>query len=281
MKMQLGCLHCSLRQALEAAQNATSDTKVQALIMDECMELLKNYRSYASSPAMARDIHAVVRRYTNVLDPYAASKKATIDAALGEYEAIRALIKEKGDIYWALKASAAGNNIDMAVYSNVDVASTVRSCFDEEFTLCDIDLFKEQLSQAKTLLLIGDNAGESVFDRAFIESLPPLEVYYAVKSAPIINDVTERDAIDSGLCEVSRIISTGCDVPGTILSECSPEFLEIFRSADIVISKGQGNFETIEDAGRGVFFLLRAKCQLVANEFKVPIGSYIFKYLKV
>ncbi len=281
MKMQLGCLPCSLRQALEAAQNATSDTEVQACIMDECMDLLKNYRNYASSPAMARDIHAIVRRHTGISDPYAVSKKATIDAALGEYEAIRALIKEKGDIYRALKVSAAGNNIDMAVYSNVDVASAVKSCFDEDFTVCDIDIFKEQLSSAKTLLLIGDNAGESVFDRAFIESLPPMDIFYAVKSAPIINDVTERDAIDSGLCDVSRVISTGCNVPGTILSECSKEFLDIFHSADIVISKGQGNFETLENADRGVFFLLRAKCRLVADAFAVPLGSYIFKYLEV
>ncbi len=280
MKMQLACIPCSLRQALEAAQNATDNIELQTHIMDDCLKLASDYKSYSSSPALAREIHAVVRKYTGISDPYLKDKNAAIDAAMREYDNILAFIKEKGDIYWALKASAAGNNIDMALSSEVDIGEIMEKQINEEFSVCDDALFREKLKSSKTLLIIGDNAGESVFDCAFIEALPPIDVTYAVKSAPIINDVTEKDAISSGLDRVSRIIPSGSNVPGTILSECTDEFLEIFRNADIVISKGQGNFETIEDAGRGIFFLLRAKCQYVADTLDVPLGSYAFKYIE-
>ncbi len=280
MKMQLACIPCSLRQALEAAEKATDNLELQTRIMDECIKLTSDYKSYSSSPALARDIHEVVKKYTGISDPYETDKQAAIDAAVREYERILDFIKEKGDIYWAIKASAAGNNIDMALCGDIDVGDIMEKQLNEEFAVCDDALFREKLKSAKTLLIIGDNSGESVFDCALIESLPPMEVIYAVKSAPIINDVTEKDAISSGLHRVSRIVPSGSTVPGTILSECTEEFRSIFRKADIVISKGQGNFETIEDAGRGVFFLLRAKCRYVADALGVPLGSYVFKYIE-
>ncbi len=280
MKMGLPCLPCSLRQALEAAQNATDDKNIQAAIVEDCLKLIANYKAYASSPELARDMHKVVYEYTGISDPYAEAKLSAINDAERELATVKGFIERKGDLYSALKAAVTGNNIDLSAYSAVDVAKVIENELEIPFAVCDLEIFAEKLKHAKTLLIIGDNAGESVFDRVFIEALPPLDVTYAVKSAPIVNDVTELDAINSGLHNVAKIITTGSNVPGVLLSEASPEFADAFRTADIVISKGQGNFETLDACGRDIFFLLKAKCPMNAEAFGVPLGSYIFKYFK-
>ncbi len=142
----------------------------------------------------------------------------------------------------------------------------------------DIEQFEDRLKHAKTLLIIGDNAGETVFDRVLAEDFSHLDITYAVRSEPVINDATVEDARASGLDRCAGIISTGCNIPGLILEECSEEFLNIFNNADIVISKGQGNFETLSAQKREMFFLLKAKCPVVSKDLGVDINDYVFKW---
>lgn len=121
----------------------------------------------------------------------------------------------------------------------MDYRSSLIKEFEKDFSFCCLDIFEEKLKSARCILIIGDNAGETVFDKILIEYLADYEIIYAVRSEPVINDATINDAYDSGLNDYAYIISSGCGAPGVIMDQCSLEFLSVINKADIVISKGQ------------------------------------------
>lgn len=137
---------------------------------------------------------------------------------------------------------------------------------------------KKKLENALNILIIGDNTGETIFDKVMIESFPKVKITYAVRHEAIINDVTIKEAVASGLDKISNIVSTGCSAPGTILDECSEEFIDIYYNSDIIISKGQGNYEALSEEKGNIFFLLKAKCPMISNKLNVNLNDYVFKY---
>ena len=279
MKILIDCLPCMFRQALEASRMATDKLDLQEKIMEDSIKILSDYKNYKSSPDIARAIHYAVKKATGVYDPYEKIKKRDVAAAKRAYPMLeRFLQKKQNNLCWALKIAATGNIIDSAISNNVNMEDCIEKELEKEFSVCDLELFKNKLKTAKSLLIIGDNAGETVFDRILAQHLSFLDVTYAVRSEPIINDATVAVAYASGLGDCTKIISTGCNAPGAILDECSAEFLNIFNSADIVISKGQGNFEALSDVGRQVFFLLKAKCPMISQKLGVDLNEYVFKY---
>ncbi len=283
MEIHLDCLSCTLRQALEASRMSTEDTGLQAKIMDEVLALLGRYRSFKNPPAIAREIHRIIKSRTGVIDPYREIKQRDLQVALSLYPALKRSVEGGEDpLYRALKAAAIGNALDSAICVDYDIEQGIEEELEKPLAISDLLLFKEGLATAKTLLVIGDNSGETVFDRLFLEQLPnDLFVTYAVRSAPIINDATMEDARASGLEEQSEIISSGCDSPGILLTECSERFLEVFSNSDLVISKGQGNYETLYDdpvRNRGVYFLLKVKCPVLSDLIDVDLNEYVFKY---
>ncbi len=147
---------------------------------------------------------------------------------------------------------------------------------EQEFGIFDYTEFKEQLRKANSVLYIGDNTGESVFDRILIEQLG-VPVTYVVRGIPIINDATFQDAVDSGIDEVAEIVSSGTTAPGTIMELCTDDFVERFEEADMVISKGQGNYEGLANVSRQVFFLLKAKCHIVAKHLNIVEDDIVLK----
>ena len=274
----MDCLPCVLRQVLEASRMATDKAESQAKIMDEALMILANYKRYQSSPDIVKDMHQVVKRLTGISDPYKAVKERDIKAAKEASPLLREFVGNKqGKLYWALKTAATGNIIDSAIYNSLNFTDCLENELAKEFSVCDLNIFEEELKLAKSILIIGDNAGETVFDCALIEHLPGYEVTYAVRDEPIINDATLQDAYDSGLCDCADIITTGCGAPGAILDQCGTEFLSVFNRADI-ISKGQGNFEALSDCRRPVFFLLKGKSAMIARRLGVDLNSYVFKY---
>ena len=281
MEIFLDCLPCMLRQVLEASRMATDKPELQEKIIEESIRILSDYKKYRCSPDMGRAIHQTVKKHTGVSDPYALIKDRDIKAAKKVYPLlIHFLQKKQNSLYWALKISAVGNIIDSAINNNVNIEDCIEKELEKEFSTCDIDMFENKLKTAKRLLIVGDNAGETVFDRIIAEHLSQLEIIYTVRSEPIINDANVKDAYDSGLGDYTKIISTGCNAPGAIPEECSKEFLDLFNCVDIVISKGQGNFEALSDCGRGIFFLLKAKCPIISQKLNVSLNDYVFKYNK-
>jgi len=170
----------------------------------------------------------------------------------------------------------AGNVIDLGADPDFDLEGEMRNLFTKDLLEDQFESFKHRLENARTVLYLADNAGETVFDRILIETMRK-ETVYAVRDIPIINDATIEDAQKSGIGKVARIVSSGCDAPGTILKRCSQEFLSLFAAADLIISKGQGNFESLSAEEAPIFFLLKVKCPVIARHLGAQPGEIILK----
>ncbi|PKM51685.1 MAG: hypothetical protein CVV02_05290 [Firmicutes bacterium HGW-Firmicutes-7] len=277
MKIFLDCLPCMLRQSLEAARMTTDDFQLQEEIVEESIRILSNYKQYRCSPDMVKAIHQTVKRRTSVSDPYSMVKERDLEAAKKVYPLLKQFLKHKNNsLYWAMKIAATGNNMDSAIYHNIDVDVYIEKELEKEFAVSDFELFEKKLKTAKRILVLGDNMGETIFDKVLLECLTSYDVIYGVRDEPIINDATVSDAYASGLGEFSEIISTGCSAPGVILEDCNEAFLNIFNTADIIISKGQGNFEALSEEKNNIFFLLKAKCPMISKRLGVDLNDYFF-----
>ena len=279
MKLQLDCLPCFLRQVLEASRMVTKKTEIQEKIIEEAIKILRDFKNYRTPPELAREIHGLVKIYTGDPDPYKEIKKQSIEIAKKFYKPLNEFLNQQEDkLYWGLKIAAIGNVLDYGVYSKINLERNLEKELKKEFALCDLENFKEKLKNAKIILILGDNAGETVFDKILIEEFKKYKIFYAVRGIPIINDATLEEAYESGLHECAEIISTGCTLPGIDFKECSKEFSEIFNQADIIISKGQGNYESLSDIKKdNLFFLLKVKCPVIASHIGIDVNNYVFK----
>lgn len=281
MKIELDCLPCFLNQILRASRMVTNDRGTQEKILRDAINLISKYESYRYAPEVGRAMHFLVKESTGIKDPYQNLKQKHLKMALEYYPDLKRCLFQKSDrLYWVLKIAAVGNVFDAALNSEIKDSDYLKEELSKDFKICDIERFRMLLKSAKTMLIIGDNAGETVFDKVLIEEMPDLEITYAVRSNPIINDATIEDARQAGLNQQVRLISTGCDAPGVIPNECNHEFLKVYTEADIVISKGQGNYETLSEEKREIFFLLKAKCPVIANRLRVSPGDYVFLNLQ-
>lgn len=279
MKIFLDCLPCILRQVFEASCMATNDQVIQEGIMDEAIETLSNYRNYNYAPIICEAMHTIVKKHAGVADPYAETKARDIAEALRLEPFIKRFITEKdAPLLNALKVSATGNIMDSALYNNLDIEACLMAELKKTFAISDLGAFQKDLVHAKTVLIIGDNAGEVVFDK-FLAAHLSIEhkVIYAVRETAIINDATLDDALKTGINHHATIISTGCGFPGAVIDFCSTQFQEIFNDVDVVISKGQGNYEALSDTPRKIYFLLKAKCRRIAQALDVNVNDYVFK----
>lgn len=281
MKTYLDCIPCFLRQALNAGRTATTDEKVIKTLLSEVGCMIRDIPLNATPPETADMIYRKISEVTGVEDPYHSIKENSIREALTLFPRLEEMISASNDpLSTAIKIAIAGNIIDLGVGHTFNISRDVMEIVNQEPAIFDYTLFKQELAGASSILYLGDNAGESVFDKLLIRELKK-PVTYVVRERPTINDVTRSDAIDSGLDEVASIISSGSTAPGIILNRCSNDFLETFRNADMIISKGQGNFEGLSETDRPIFFLLKAKCQVIAKNLAVKNGDIIMKAMNI
>ncbi|MDD5495710.1 MAG: ARMT1-like domain-containing protein [Candidatus Omnitrophica bacterium] len=291
MKTYLDCIPCFLKQALETARLSAADEKTQKKILDEVARAIPRFPLLYSPPQMARVIYGAIERFTGKDDPYAKIKEKSNKLALSIYPMLKKKVVHSHDrLLTAVELAIAGNIIDYGVKNNLDVEEELKKILDKEdkairrekSSLFDYRSFRAALKRSNTILYLADNAGEVVFDRILIEEIQKTykdkNIIYAVKEKPVINDALRGDAVFAGIEEIAAIVSSGVDTPGTVLSLCSKEFLNIFRRADMVISKGQGNFEALSDYTRPVFFLFMAKCPVIARDVKCALGDVILLY---
>ena len=280
MITQIDCVPCFVRQALEAVRQVSDDRDVIEKAMRRVLREVSEFDLNLSPPEMGQLIHRIIREESANEDPYYDIKRESDKCALELYEEASRKVSQADDTFIAsLRFAIAGNILDFALLSSWDekriegsFLKALNHPIDEDEALC----LKGEIEQAETVLILGDNAGETVFDRLMIENFPiKANVYYAVKGSPVINDATKSDAEAVGLDKIAKIISNGTDAPGTLLSKCSQEFLEIYNSADVVIAKGQANFETLNDAKRKVYFLTQMKCAVIADRYGFEVGSWI------
>lgn len=280
MRSCLDCIPCFLRQALEAARQITDDEALIGIALRRVLKATSEFDLNLTPPEMGQQIHRILRQTLDNSDPYLQIKERSTQVALDMLETIRRQLDESDRSFeTGVRFAIAGNILDFALTSQWDDQHIMAS-FDKAVshpidTAMVARLWRE-LQQAKTVLILGDNAGETVCDRLLIEQLPKhLAVTYAVKGSPVINDATLSDAIQAGLGEVATLIDNGTDAPGTVLTQCSEHFMSCFASADVVIAKGQANFETLNSVSREIYFMTQIKCAVIADHYGYRKGDWL------
>ena len=281
MRTYFDCIPCFVRQALDSARLITDDEQIHEQVMRGVLRLASRMDLRQSPPAMAQKIHRLIRKLTGVEDPYLQTKNRFNKLALKMYPELREQVQASTDPFeTAVRLAIAGNIIDLGVKSGLaesQVEETIAQSLTEPLDMDALKEFRNATAQAKDILYLGDNAGEIVLDRLLIEQLPCEKITFVVKAGPIINDATMEDAEIAGLTDIVTVIDNGSDAPGTILESCSEAFRRRFDEADLVISKGQGNYETLSDVNKNVFFILRAKCPVIAQHLGCEVGQMILR----
>lgn len=280
MRTQLDCLPCFVRQSLEAAREVTSDEAVIEASMREVLATAATFDYDLPPPEMGQIIHRVLRRNVNHPDPYLEVKKRSTQRALAAVDRTRARIEGATNTFeTALRFAIAGNIMDFALTTLWDenrIEDSLNKALTQPLDCQVVQALEADIRQADTVLYLGDNAGETVFDRLFIEHFPGVpKVIYVVKGGPIINDATLEDAREAGLDQVAELLENGNDAPGTVLSQGSEKFLKAYEQADIVIAKGQANFETLNTADREIYFLTQMKCPTIAESYDYRVGDWV------
>ncbi len=275
MKAESECYLCLLGQVLRTAGVLGLEEPAARELAREACAFLAGADFNRTPPEISEDLYTLLARLTGNSDPYRRLKKDHIARALKLYPELKNLTQKSPDpLRAALEISLAGNVIDFGANSGEDWLKDGRFLTPGPFGIDDYRLLKEDLKKAEQIVFLGDNAGETVFDRLFIE-ISGRRPVYAVREAPIINDATLEEAQASGLAGVADLVSSGCRAPGTVYEQCSPAFIKTLEQADLIISKGQGNFECLEQVRGPFYFLLKAKCRVVSRHLGVPQGSLI------
>ena len=282
MKIFLDCFPCFLRQTLEAARIAGADEKTQREVLNSVMEVLQEVSQEATPPEIGWMIHKTIREATGNIDPYKEIKLSHNEEVLKIETDLSNLVNESfSPLINALKLAGTGNLIDLGPERQwTEVHEIFEGFMTKNSDFFDFPAFENSLKNSETLFYIGDNAGEIVLDKILIKLLiqeTDIDIVFAVRGEPIINDATMEDAISVGITDIVRVIDTGAGFPGVVLESSSEEFLQHYQRADMILSKGQGNYESLSDKNENIFFLLQAKCPVIANKIGCKVGDLVLK----
>lgn len=281
MKPHLECVPCFLRQASEAIMMSTDDEVVREEALREVMSYLLYEEWGKAIPELGTNVHRIVKRVTGNKDPYKQLKDECNEMASKLYPKLEPAVKNSNDpLLTAAKIAIAGNAIDFGPRIEIDIEKEVQKVLEGKLAINDIDQLKGSAQKSKDILYLADNAGETFFDRILIGELVKrdINVTYVVKGGSILNDATLRDAEMAGINSVANVISTGTDCTGVLFSECSKHFLREFEKSSLVISKGQGNYESLNDVkNKEIFFLLKIKCPIIAEDIGAKKASTVLK----
>ncbi len=279
MRTYFDCVQCFVRQALDAARHLTDDEKIQEQVLRGVLSQSSEMDFYKSPPEKGQSIHRMIRELLHDDNPYREIKDHSNRFALKLMPELHELIGNSADPFeTAVRYAIAGNIIDFGASSHVDesiVRNTLGEAVHKPLYPCGIGMFSEAVENASDILYLGDNAGEIVFDRVLVEQLPAEKVTFVVRGRPVLNDVTLEDARFVGMADLVEVIDNGSDAPGTLLDDCSEYFLTRFEKADLIISKGQGNYESLSESTKNIMYVLMAKCSVVAQDIGCDVGSFI------
>ncbi len=283
MISELACIPCIMKQAYSTASRATNDTAVIREIMNRTADYVKCLQ-FNTTPADASNfVYEITREITGNTDPFKQDKVKYNVICNDMKSDLRKVINNSEDpMKTAARVAIFGNLIDLGIGLHFDLEKDLEKVLAQEFGADDYSSMKEMLNSGrKNILYLGDNAGEIIFDSLLVEKLKDNHnVVFVVKNGPIINDALMEDAEFAGITEMVRVITNGSDGIGVRWSAVSEEFRKEYEKADLIISKGQGNFETMWGKRGTIFFLLRAKCDIVARELGVSFGDIVIKMQK-
>jgi len=284
MKVNLDCIPCFQRQALQAVRFISDDETLQERVLREVTKKLLESNWDSTPPELAHQVHSIVKRITNENDPYKEVKKESNDLVLKIYPELKEKVKKSRDpLRTAVRLAIAGNIIDFGVVQEFNLEKTIRGVLKKKFAIDDYEKLKEKLEDAETLLFFVDNAGEIGLDKllveTFLETKKLEKISFVVKGGPIINDATLEDAVYMGLDGLpnSEFLTISNGAVGTGPARSSQTVKRWIKDHDLVISKGQGNYEGLSEHN-GLFFMLMVKCPIIASDLGVEVGDIILEY---
>lgn len=284
MQTTLYCIPCLIKQGIKIADFLKIDDFKSEKMMREILEALKEENYKNSPPYLAKRVYSIICKFAETGNPYREIKEYYNRELLGMEKNLKRIVKDSPyGFNAALKLTITGNIIDFGTEYNITkdfILGKLEEVHEKQLKIDDsIEMYKK-LEKAETLFYLGDNCGEIVLDKVFIEYLksifPNLNIFYGVRGKPIINDVTLEDAKMVKMEEVAEILDNGDGAPGTVIQDVKDEFKKLFYKSDIVIAKGQGNYETLSGIDReDVYMLFMAKCDVVAKKVGVEPMSLI------
>ena len=263
MRIQFDCCECIFSQLIRMSKDLGAPPERRWEFFSDAVEIFQQKCRCATPPELAALYFARYAAYSGQEDLYLKEKDNSTAIALKLYEE---LSPEASDFCAKIKLATSGNMIDYGVLPDFDLKSVgrfVREAMEmkiDENAAADLEA---RVISAKNILYILDNCGEAVFDRVLLETMKD-KVTIAVRGGAILNDVTRREVVPSNLGEFP-LIDTGCAAPGVPLPLVSEDFKAAMENADLIIAKGQGNFESLEEDfhARPIYFLFRAKCPVI------------------
>jgi len=283
MNIQDACVGCIINQSARVAEAIHADEKLQTQLISTVEEMSKSFSFSQTPPQIAAYVYEKMALIAGKNDLYDEVKEHSTQKALSFVPLLHEELEKSDDtLLTATKIAVAGNVIDLAAEVAFDLEEELSKIFETEFAHNDFVQFKRSLEKADTVLVIGDNVGEHIFDYVFIETLqklyPNAVFSYMVRGVPIINDVTMKEAQEAGFDRLCNLVDSGVNTPGFDYARANVTAKELYDSADVVISKGMGNFESLSPTHReNVCFLLKVKCNVVANFLGAEVGDIICK----
>ena len=278
MNACIECLPCLGKNAVDAAKRSTADSALRHRIVSEALSLLADNRLDQPPPCTARKILDLALSRTGIGEIYPEDKRKSNRLAEQLVLELPSIPEYDGESFESrLRLAVAGNILDFGIFAELDICralEVVRSAFSKPLDLAAVRRLKEKIDSAERILYVLDNCGEAVFDRVFMEPFRH-KVTLAVRGRPAFNDVTAADLADCGLDGFTAgWISNGpSGIPGVILEDSSDEFRRCFAEADLIIAKGQGNFECLNTCAAPIAFLFLAKCPVVTRLLGAEMNS--------
>lgn len=283
MTIDEACVGCIINQSAKVADAIHASKSLSNKLTSTVTDMSKDFSYDDNPPEIASYVYEKMAEIANKTDLYDEVKEASTKKALSFVPLLKyKLSTSHNKLLTATKIAVAGNVIDLAAAVEFDLEEELEKIFHTHFAYDDFDLLKEKLEIAKSVLVIGDNVGEHIFDYMFIETLKELYSHvkysYMVRGNPIINDVTIVEAKEAGFDKLCELVDSGVNTPGFTYNRANSCSQELFDSVDLVISKGMGNYECLSPSHRkSICFLLKVKCDVVAASLKKQVGDIVCK----
>jgi len=285
MNIDPACVDCIINQSKRVASAISADEKLSQEIIQAVEEMAPGFSFNQSPPEVASAVYEKMAEIAGKEDLYDEVKRlSTIKAQEFVPYLEEEIAKSPQALLTATKVAVAGNVIDLAAEYAFDLNEELEKIFHTSFAINDFDKLEARLNEASSLLYIADNAGEHIFDLIYIKTIlslyPKLKLTYMTRGNAIINDVTFEEAEEAGFKDVCSLISSGVNTPGFVYDRANKASQELYDSADLIITKGMGNYECLSDVKReNLFFLLKVKCNVVATSIGKEVGDIICKRL--
>lgn len=281
MKIDNACVECIIGQSRRVADAIGADTALRRKIGQDVLAMADTFDFTQSPPEVARPVYEQMARLAGKRDLYDEVKRHSTEKAKAFVPFLREQIAGADDPFFtAMKVAVAGNVIDLAAEVTFDLNEEIDKLFHTDFAVDDTAALKARLAEARTLLYIGDNAGEHIFDALTIETFrslfPNLSITYMTRGTPIINDITFEEAEADGLGTHAVLVDSGVDTPGFVYDRASEQAQKLFDESDVVLTKGMGNYECISPSPRrDLAYILKVKCNVVSRSIGAELGGLI------